>query len=681
MLDYYQVPALVLTALVLPAFGHLYRRSRDIRTLLWFLGFVFAILRMLLFYRLGTWNFADGTHPWMMAVGQSSMLISSGLFLASLSPVIYRIGRFRILCVIPYTVPLVACAMLFHGVLRGVPPSGIMFAVFLALGLISLAAVFIWSTRPDGSIPLWITAIYCTGGGLLCLWAFLTIGARFSLSLVESLNFFMTAMLILFAFRRLSPGVILSVLGFGLWSSSILLTHPFVSSRPTLDLDLTRAVILAKVIAAVGMILLALEDELESNQAATDREQRARREMEAYAALALSRRRVEDFDREAPEICQTVVANSRFSHAALLLPDNAGRFALAGSAGLDKATEKALATMAARIPVAGFLAPGFAPSAAAHSQTVQLEFEPWLIPGDDLKSLSLTSAWATPLVGRSAVEGALLLAGMRQPQGRPPQPLRLDDLLPVEMLAARMQAVRSQTMMLEKLIDSEKFASLGQLAGNVTQQLNNPLTVILGYASLLEETPDLNAQDRKCVEAILSESRRMKSTIESLARTAHAQVDPQAALSVNELLADLEQLHRSEFLRRSIEFRMDIAPALPRILGQAQPLRQAVLHCLQFAMESVDQQGPGVQRAHARSVRLEASAEGTRVQILISHTGPGFLHPERAFDPFVPAQADRDTAGLGLSLCATILRDQHGHASAVNLEPAGAAIILELQAV
>ena len=56
------------------------------------------------------------------------------------------------------------------------------------------------------------------------------------------------------------------------------------------------------------------------------------------------------------------------------------------------------------------------------------------------------------------------------------------------MLAARLQATRSQTRMFEKLIDSEKFASLGQLASNVTQQLNNPLTVILGYASLLEET-------------------------------------------------------------------------------------------------------------------------------------------------------------------------------------------------
>jgi K+-sensing histidine kinase KdpD len=69
------------------------------------------------------------------------------------------------------------------------------------------------------------------------------------------------------------------------------------------------------------------------------------------------------------------------------------------------------------------------------------------------------------------------------------------------------------------------------------------------------------------------------------------------------------------------------------------------------------------------------------VQILIAHSGRAFEHPDRAFDPFVPPQAAGDeTAGLGLSLCATILRDNSGHASAVNLEPRGAAIVLELQA-
>jgi signal transduction histidine kinase len=278
------------------------------------------------------------------------------------------------------------------------------------------------------------------------------------------------------------------------------------------------------------------------------------------------------------------------------------------------------------------------------------------------------------MVGRSGTEGALLLAGMRKPK----EPLRADDLLPTEMLAARMQAVRSQTMMLEKLIDSEKFAGLGQLAANVTQQLNNPLTVILGYASLLEETSSLDPQERKGVASILTEARRMRSTLESLARISRHHNDQLAAVSLTELLADMEELHRSEFLRRSIEFRLSMAPDLPRVLCHTQQLRQAVLHCLQFAITAVEKQGPA--QADAKIIRMEATCEANIVQILVAHTGPGFVDPERAFDPFVPAQANEETAGLGLSLCATIMREHNGRASAVNLEPRGAAILLEIKA-
>ena len=72
MPDYYHVPALVLSALFLPAFGYLYLRFRDARTLLWFLGFVFALVSMAL---RSTWNgplnFAQNAHPWLMAVGQT----------------------------------------------------------------------------------------------------------------------------------------------------------------------------------------------------------------------------------------------------------------------------------------------------------------------------------------------------------------------------------------------------------------------------------------------------------------------------------------------------------------------------------------------------------------------------------------------------------------------------------
>jgi C4-dicarboxylate-specific signal transduction histidine kinase len=105
-----------------------------------------------------------------------------------------------------------------------------------------------------------------------------------------------------------------------------------------------------------------------------------------------------------------------------------------------------------------------------------------------------------------------------------------------------------------------------------------------------------------------------------------------------------------------------------------------VLHCLQFAIEAVDIDGSDPRHDETRTVRLEATGEGNSVQIRVAHSGPGFLHPDRAFDPFVPSQAIGETAGLGLSVCATILRDHNGRASAMNLEPCGAAIILELQA-
>jgi C4-dicarboxylate-specific signal transduction histidine kinase len=322
--------------------------------------------------------------------------------------------------------------------------------------------------------------------------------------------------------------------------------------------------------------------------------------------------------------------------------------------------------------------------AVAHSKTVRLDLSPWLIPGDDLERLRFTSVLAVPMVGRSGVDGVLLLKGMRAEDGRIVDPVAdvppLDDLLPIEMLVARLQATRSQTMLFEKLIDSERYAGLGQLAGNVTQQLNSPLTVILGYASLLQESSALESNDLKAVDSIVIEARSIRSTLESLSRVSHVRSDQPAAISVSELLADMEQLYRPEFLQRSIEFQVNVAPGMPRILCGAQQLRQALLHCLQYAIGAVDHEAPGSAPKESRSIRLEAAREGSLVHISVTHSGPGFLNPERAFDPFVPARAGGETAGMGLSLCATILRDQNGRASAVNLMPRGAAIILELQA-
>lgn len=681
MPEYYHAPALVLTALLLPAFGYLYLRCRDARTLLWFLGFVAAVMAMVSMYVPGWWGVPAHKLLWTKTIAETCIQISASLFLASVAPLRFRLGKLPVLYIFPYALPLVICSVLYYGVFRAVEPRWPLSLVFPALGAISFVTALFWGAHKS-VMPVWLGVLVTALLGAGVFWALFALGTGTALICAESANFLMTALLMIFAFRRFSPGLLLSVTGLVAWSTWALHAIPAVAGNLEQETILIRIVVMSKVVAALGMIVLTLEDELAMNKAARERERRARRELEAYSKLTITRRRVDDFDRQSTEICEVVVENSRFAQAALLL-HSSGRYRLAGSAGLDAATAKALADMAARIPSTGFLTPGSAPPAVEQSQTLQLDLEPWLWPGDDLKRLHFTSALAVPMTSRSSIEGALLLSGLRPPAGKPAgakvEPLRADDLLPIELLAGRLQATRNQTMMFEKLIDSEKFAHLGQLAGNVSQQLNNPLTVVLGYASLLEETAPLDTQDRKAVEAILTEARHMRATLESLSRISRPYGDEQAAVSVAELLSDMGELHRTEFLRRSIEFRLSIAPSLPRVLCSAQQLRQAVRHCLQFAMDAVDAPSPAVSK-EPKTIRVEAASEGNLVQILVGHSGPGFPNPERAFDPFASANQEGEAASLGLSLCATILRDNNGRALAVNLEPHGAAIILELRA-
>src|SRR5271166_2520381 len=149
MPDYYHVPALVLTALLLPAFGFLYHRSRDTRTLLWFLGFLFALVSMC------AKSFSSHFYPWLAAANQTFMQLSTALFLGSLSPLWFRVSKFKVLYVIPYTAPLVCASVLCYGVFQGAQVSGLRFFLFPLLLGMSFSVGMIWGNT-NGSVPRWL---------------------------------------------------------------------------------------------------------------------------------------------------------------------------------------------------------------------------------------------------------------------------------------------------------------------------------------------------------------------------------------------------------------------------------------------------------------------------------------------------------------------------------------------
>ncbi len=420
MPDLYHFPALILTALLLPAFGYLYLRFRDARSLLWFLGFSFAIVAMVLLYTMD--GNPGSSSPWLVVAGQIFIQLSAAMFLGSLSPLRFRVGRFQILFVVPYAAFLVVYAILLYGVFGGVQPTGPLFLIFPALVAMSFGVGVFWGMT-KGTVPIWVGVSFSAVLGTFAILVCCRQGAAAGLTFVECINVQMTVVLLVFVFRRFSPGVFLSVLGFVAWSLAALRIFHLVGFHSPADLNLMRVIVMGKVVAAIGMIMLVLEDQLKSNKVAQERERSARRQLEAYANLMLTRRRVEDFDRQGADVCDTVVNNSRFTQAALLL-ESGGRYRLAGCAGLDVAISRPLGKLANRIPVEGFLAPGSAPAVEANSKTVRLDLAPWLTPGDDLERLRFTSVLAVPMLGRSGVDGVLLLKGMRAEDGRVIDPYR-----------------------------------------------------------------------------------------------------------------------------------------------------------------------------------------------------------------------------------------------------------------
>jgi signal transduction histidine kinase len=674
MFDDYQIPAIALIAALMLAFAYVHLRFRSLRTLLWIVALTCAEIQAVLFAVAPHFIAAAGRHGspaavWIDMAGESALLLSSALFLASLSPLGFSVGKFRVLYAVPYLIPQLIYSALYYGVSQH--PSGPLLWLYISMACWAAVVAFVWSLQ-KGAVPIWLATTIVAFAALVSIPFFIHGNVYWPLLVLESGNMVMSALLVVCTYRRISPGVFLSTAGFLAWG-----LPPFFLIRPSgaaslSPVVLSHIVILAEVILAMGLILLVLEDEVQKNQAAQRRERRVRLELEAYARQGLTARSLEEFDRDSGALCAMIVEHSCFSSVAMLVRSASGAFTLASYAGMDGAIAGALDALAQRLPPSCLADAAQSESAAVVAETtlVSLDLTPWLTPGDDLERLHLTRIGAVPMLGPdNSADGALLLAGPRAPL----ETLRADDLLPLEILAGRLQAARAQAMMLGKLIDSERFAGVGQLANNVAQQLNNPLTVILGYSTLLEESV-APGNDRRAAEAIAIEARRMKGMLERLSRFSKVNTERFNSFSVADLVTDIEQMHRTDFLRHSIEFRLTVEPNLPTIFGNAHQIRQALLHAMQFAIESVQRVGPNQEK----SIRIEAITHDERVQILIGHSGPGFPHPDRVFDSFSTGFSGSEATGIGLSLCAAIVREHRGNITAVNYEPAGAAILFDL---
>jgi signal transduction histidine kinase len=393
--------------------------------------------------------------------------------------------------------------------------------------------------------------------------------------------------------------------------------------------------------------------------------------MEKYTEIFLGAMPSDEDSGQYDPICEAIGGASRFSQAAVILRGPEGRFRLAGKAGMDGALTAALDALARRTTldkVREIVQSKFYSQVIGHLALVDLTV--LMEPGDELLQMNFREAHAVAIRGRDReLLGALLVAGLREAEA----PLLTEDVLPLELLASRVGAAREQQMLLRRVFQAERLAGLGQLAGGMAHELNNPLTVVTGYAELMADNEGA-VRDQAVV--ILNEARRMKQIIDSLVRFRKASPVNRESLSIEVVLRDIEKLLRPELERERVQCQMLIPQQLPEIRADGDQIRQVFLQVAKNAISSMDAANGDLDRR----LTVEAAADSHCVQITFSDNGPGFKNPARAFDPFYTTREQGEGMGLGLSICYSIIREHGGEISAVNLLPRGAAVVIELPA-
>ncbi len=215
----------------------------------------------------------------------------------------------------------------------------------------------------------------------------------------------------------------------------------------------------------------------------------------------------------------------------------------------------------------------------------------------------------------------------------------------------------------ETLHQSEKLAALGALLAGVAHELNNPLSVVVGYSSMLEElAQDGPSRQRAArVHAAAERCARIVKTFLAMARSRPPQHGP---VRLAEVVENALELAAYGLRTADVEIMREFAPNLPAIWGDSDQLHQVLTNLIVNAQQALLQSAP------PRRLCVRLKAEGSEVMVEVEDNGPGMVEEvrKRIFEPFFTTKPQGVGTGVGLSVSLGIVTS-HGGRIVVRSEP------------
>jgi signal transduction histidine kinase/CheY-like chemotaxis protein len=227
----------------------------------------------------------------------------------------------------------------------------------------------------------------------------------------------------------------------------------------------------------------------------------------------------------------------------------------------------------------------------------------------------------------------------------------------------------------ERLLVGEKMGLMGQVVSGIAHELNNPLTIVVGYTELLMTTQ----QDEKLkpsLTRIHDGAQRASKIVRNLLTFARQQKPERKITDVNSVLLKTIDLRAYELRVSNIDLVTELAP-VPRTMTDPHQLQQVFLNLLMNAEQAMLQ-------ANGRGrLAIKSSVKGGHIEILFEDDGPGIPEENlcRIFDPFFTTKSVGKGTGLGLSICQGIIAEHGGRLNVTSTLGSGARFVVDLPIV
>ena len=211
----------------------------------------------------------------------------------------------------------------------------------------------------------------------------------------------------------------------------------------------------------------------------------------------------------------------------------------------------------------------------------------------------------------------------------------------------------------EKLLQAEKMAAVGLLAGGMAHEINNPMTVILGYTQILigkNAGDEINLKPLKTIEAHALRCRNIIADLLIFSRTSNAKP---GRLNLNTAVEKTLGLIAAQQNIKNIDLERALDGRIGEILCEENQIQQVIINLCNNAIDAMPQGG---------KLLVSTSQEGREAVLRVADSGTGipFEVQKRIFEPFMTTKEVGQGTGLGLSICYEIVKKLGGSITFVS---------------